>query len=566
MAEDVKKLLNDKENKQAANVMYQTNPLTNLLFPSEENSNVIYSILDMADVILIILDKNKIVHYLNKKACNILGYKRENALNKNWDGLFIPERIKTELWTHVEKLFNSQDLVEDYFEKPIIIGNGEERLIGWHNSSIKNDKGEVEYIISSGHDITREKKEEKIQKVILSILEAANTEVNLIDYFKYIHTSVGQLMPVENFYIALYDKEKKLLSFPYFVDKYDKQLPSEQIGNGLTGYVLKTGKASLINSDLDKELVKKGDAELIGSPSRIWLGIPLKNDGNTIGVLVVQDYENENTYGEREKEILEVISYAISRAIEKKRVDEERNELIKKLQDLNISKDKLFSMISHDLRSPFNSLLGFSEILTTEYDTLTHDEIQEYLKVIYDASKNLYGMTNNLLHFSRFQMGRFEYKPERLKLDSMIERCLNLVKGNVVKKQINLSIEVIQANDIFADEDMVSSVLQNLLSNAIKFTNRGGDVTIRSRKIVASNGPNYVEVVVEDTGIGMSEEAMSKIFKDSIYSTPGTEKEYGTGLGLLLVKEFVEKNGGKISVHSQLHKGSSFIFTLPAAP
>jgi len=537
---------------------------TNLSKSVEENDKRFYSIIDRAEVILVLLDRNKIIHFINKKACDVLGYKREDILYKNWEELLTPESLKTEVNNHFEEVFNTQGRIQEYFENPVITKKGEEKLIGWFNSPIMDDNGVVEYIVGSGQDITQKKREEKVRKIILKILETTNTEINLIDYFKFIHSSVGELMPVENFYIALYDKEKDLITFPYFIDKIDNEISLRRFDNGLTEYVLRTGDACLINNDLNKELVEKGEVELIGPTPSVWLGIPLKIQKNTIGVLVVQDYENENTYGEKEKEILEVISYAISRAIERKRVEEEKNESIKKLQKLNNSKDKLFSMISHDLRSPFNSLLGFSEILTTEYDTLTDEEIQEYLGVIYDASKNLYSMTNNLLHFSRFQMGRFEYNPERLKLDRLFDRCLNLIKGNVVKKQINLTIDTSHANDVFADEDMVNSIIQNLLSNAVKFTDHGGDIKIFSRKITSLNGPDVVEIIVEDTGVGIAEKVLSKLFKDTITSTPGTDKEYGTGLGLLLVKEFVEKNGGTIFVRSKINRGSSFIFTLPA--
>ena len=132
------------------------------------------------------------------------------------------------------------------------------------------------------------------------------------------------------------------------------------------------------------------------------------------------------------------------------------------------------------------------------------------------------------------------------------------------KKQINLTIDTSHANDVFADEDMVNSIIQNLLSNAVKFTDHGGDIKIFSRKITSLNGPDVVEIIVEDTGVGIAEKVLSKLFKDTITSTPGTDKEYGTGLGLLLVKEFVEKNGGTIFVRSKINRGSSFIFTLPA--
>ena len=338
-----------------------------------------------------------------------------------------------------------------------------------------------------------------------------------------------------------------------------------KFGRGLTEYILRSGKAELITRERDNELVREGETEVVGTQSAIWLGIPLKIRDHTMGALVVQDYENEETYTEKEKQILEVVAYPISRAIERKIVEQERKELILKLSKLNASKDKLFSLISHDLRSPFNSLLGFSEILTTEYDSLTHDEIKEYLNVIYEASKNLYGMTNNLLQYSRFQVGRFDFQPVQINLNSLIKKNLNLLKGNAIRKEISMSAKLNADVYVFADEDMLNSTVQNIISNSIKFTPRGGEVKISTEIIPFFSEVSHVKVTIEDNGIGISRSELDKILSEEIISTPGTEREYGTGLGLLIVKEFVEKNGGRIDVKSKLNHGTSFSFTLPVS-
>lgn len=242
---------------------------------------------------------------------------------------------------------------------------------------------------------------------------------------------------------------------------------------------------------------------------------------------------------------------------------EEKNSIISELKSLNSSKDKLISQISHDLRSPFNSLLGFSEILTTEYETLTKKEIFEYLHAIYEASKNLFGMTNNLLHFSRFQAGRMEFKPEKLVLLKIINKCLSLLKGNAIKKEINISLDIDKDIEVFADEDMLISIIQNLVSNAVKFTEKSGRVSISARQC---DDENFVEISIKDSGIGMSNENLKKIFSEKFYSTPGTDKEFGTGLGLILIKDFIEKHKGKLEVESETGKGSIFRFKLPVIP
>lgn len=526
-----------------------------------KNNFNIQSQLDDSNIIFFIIDNVGNIKYLNERGSKILNCSKEGTIGLNWFNEFISDSKKEYLKSQFIKIVENNIQLPDEFDDSILI-NKEEKLFHWQVCPILKRDEEIDGFICSGFDSSRTKKEDKIQQVILKILHASNTESNLNNFLKFIHTTVGELMAVNNFYIALIERGSNIISFPYFADQVDKTAPQKKIGKGLTDLVLSSGKSYLIDKQKDEELVKNGEVELLGSPAKIWLGIPLKIQDNTIGALVVQDYENEHTYGEKEQSILEVISFAISRAIERKIGDQEKSELIKKLKELNSSKDKLISLISHDLRSPFNSLLGFSEILINEYKTLTDDEINEYLKVIYESSKNLFGMTNNLLQFSRFQMGKFEFKPTILNLQKVVNRSLNLIKGNAIKKRINLSIDINTSIQVYADEDMLNSIIQNLISNAIKFTNIDGEV-----KLFALNGKaenEMVEITIQDNGTGINKDDLEKINNDSIFSTPGTEREYGTGLGLLLVKEFVTKNGGSVLIKSNLNQGTTVCFSLPS--
>lgn len=428
-----------------------------------------------------------------------------------------------------------------------------------------NEEGKRIYSTGVLKDITQIKNEEKIQRVITRILHEASSERNLNELFKFIHNSVAELMPVNNFYIALYDKENDMITFPYFVDQNDKEAPPMKFGKGLTEYVLRIGKPALISKKLDDELISKGETVLIGTQSPIWLGVPLKIKDKTIGVIVVQDYENENTYNERHKEILETISYPISMAIERKLVEQDREELINKLSKLNQSKDKLLSLISHDLRSPFNSLLGFSEILTTEYESLTDEEIKEYLNAIYEASKNLFGMTNNLLQLSQFHSGKIEFKPVKVNIGDLVKSSMRLLRGNALKKQINIITKIFPDLYIYADEDMLFSVVQNFISNAIKFTEKNGNIIISASSVKSENSDSdEIEFIIEDNGIGITEQDLKKIMEGEMFSTPGTEREYGTGLGFIIIKEFIEKNNGVLIIESERFKGSRFICRFPS--
>jgi signal transduction histidine kinase len=228
------------------------------------------------------------------------------------------------------------------------------------------------------------------------------------------------------------------------------------------------------------------------------------------------------------------------------------------LRELNASKDKFFSIISHDLKNPFTALVGLAEIIATDIDTLTQEELQKFATHIHRSAKGLYSLLENLLQWSRIQTGRIKFTPESCVLNEIIEDVSNLLEINAVNKHIELKRDLESGILVMIDKEMIQTVLRNLISNAIKFTNDGGTVTVATRR-----KDDYIEVSVRDNGVGMPEEDIEKLFRiDVHHSTVGTGKEKGTGLGLILCKEFVEKHGGDITVESKPGEGSLFRFTL----
>ena len=306
--------------------------------------------------------------------------------------------------------------------------------------------------------------------------------------------------------------------------------------------------------------------ELTGPQSPIWLGVPLKIKEKVIGAMVVQDYRDPKTYGETDKQLFDVIAFPISRAIERKIVEEEKEGMIKQLKDLNRSKDQLFSLISHDLKSPFNSLLGFANILTEEYDTLTQLEIKEYLNVINESSKTLFGMTTNLLHYSSLQLGKYECRPRLQDLTSEVNSVLRNLKDRIDKKDILFKNEIKPETFAFVDKDMLNLIFTNLITNSIKYSNTGGMIKVSAKHVKIDNEDvSKVRIAIYDEGIGISEENLKKINDNEKFSTPGTNKEYGTGLGLLLVKESVTINNGSLQIKSEAGNGTAIYITLPAS-
>lgn len=239
--------------------------------------------------------------------------------------------------------------------------------------------------------------------------------------------------------------------------------------------------------------------------------------------------------------------------------EEEIKKKNDELKELNESKDKFFSIIAHDLRSPFQGLLGISNFLVEEFDTLTKEEFKEMVFSLNEALHAQYKFLDDLLSWSRIQSGRIVFDPVNLNLYSEVEKVLRLFESNIKNKKIGILTNINSNLHVNADDDMISLLLRNIISNAIKFTNTNGAI-----EITAFIEDEMAVVIIADNGVGIDKENISKLFRiDVQYTTYGTNKESGNGLGLVLCKEIVEKHGGKIWVESELNKGTQFYFTLP---
>jgi PAS domain S-box-containing protein len=232
------------------------------------------------------------------------------------------------------------------------------------------------------------------------------------------------------------------------------------------------------------------------------------------------------------------------------------------LQELNNDKDKFFSIIAHDLKGPFQGLLAYSQLMSEHLDGLSRDEIKEFSHELHESASQLFKLLENLLEWSRIQRGVMEFKPQNIFLREIIEGSIEILKPNATQKEIIVTNQVDSELLAYADYNMVNTVVRNLLSNAIKFTNKGGHIIIESVQI----DDEFIEVSVIDDGVGMSDDEIAKVFRiDVHHSRTGTNDEAGTGLGLVLCKDLVEKNSGVISVESEEGKGSTFKFTLPTS-
>jgi len=245
-------------------------------------------------------------------------------------------------------------------------------------------------------------------------------------------------------------------------------------------------------------------------------------------------------------------------------IEENKFELERKAQrllELNATKDRFFSIISHDLKNPFNSILGVSDVLMNAKERIDDPEILQYIEVLNSASKKSYQLLLNLLEWSQLQSNNISCVPIKLDIKTLIEENINLVEAQVLKKALSIKFEPMTDLDyhILADKHMINATVRNLISNAIKFTKKG------IIEIILKRTHDATIISVIDPGIGMSRKHLDELFQiDKNISSPGTDSEQGTGLGLILCKEFIEKNNGSISVSSIINKGSVFTVRLPS--
>lgn len=266
---------------------------------------------------------------------------------------------------------------------------------------------------------------------------------------------------------------------------------------------------------------------------------------------------------ERDKDgIIQKVFGLVSDISLRKKAEEELNKSTQNLIKLNETKDRFISIISHDLRTPFSSILGFCDLLLSDKD-LTEDERDQYVKYIQESSNTMLSMVTSLMDWTRLQTGRIRFEPVKFDIRETIRRTFQLLAGVAVKKNIALVSNVIDELFVYADKELLLQLLNNLVTNAIKFTKDNGEIVI---SVTPSALQRVIEFSVKDTGVGIKPDDLNKLFKvDTKFTKDGTQGEKGTGLGLSLCREIVEKHGGKIWVESELGKGSDFKFTVPVA-
>jgi signal transduction histidine kinase len=321
--------------------------------------------------------------------------------------------------------------------------------------------------------------------------------------------------------------------------------------------------------------INEAALSFLGILNKNIIGIQAESSEAPVVFLLNAVLDNENTKEIDVKENDKVSTYRITKQIivshpnsrlvvihnitERKLLELKIYNQNKELSKLNSDKDRFISILAHDLRSPFCALLGFSELLSENVNQYDNSEIESSAESIHKSAQKIFNLLEDLLFWAKSQSGKIAFEPEEVNFNMICSKVLEILAPVANSKEITISCPSSLKVNIFADINMLKTILRNLLSNAIKFTNPGGQITVYAEK-----SGSDVTVVVSDNGVGMSPEALARLFDISqATSTSGTANETGTGLGLFLCKDFVEKHNGKIRVDSEQNKGTTFCFSLP---
>lgn len=434
---------------------------------------------------------------------------------------------------------------------------------------VRNQENEIIGLVGVSHDMTEQKQIEEMLRSRERFLSHLNEITNLSlktlntpDLFQLLADQMHKLLLSDISFITLWDNETQTMT-PVAgsgVSKENLKAMAVQPGElTMTQSVLKAEKVLVAEDVFNSPYLSPGIAQQF--PSKSLLGLPLIAYGKKLGAALI-GFRQPHTFTREEIELGSLAAYQIALVVARTRMLEQLLENEQELRKLNAEKDKLFSVIAHDLRSPFTSFLGLTEIMTDETAELTSEEMREFAQEIQKSANGLYNLLENLLEWSRMQGGSAEFNPTMLNLSEIVENSLGLLQAAAKRKEISISTNIPGNINVQADPRMLRSLVGNLMSNAIKFTKRGGDVSI----LVLPYEQGWIKVEVRDSGIGMRKETVCNLFRiDKKVTSQGTEGEPSSGLGLILCKEFVEKHDGKIWVESEYGTGSVFSFTLPLA-
>ena len=473
-----------------------------------ETTRFLSKLIETANMMIVGIDNAGNAIIFNTEAEKISGYKREEVIGQNWLEKILPKEMFGDLWNNFNDLIINYEIPASY-ENPLITKSGETKIILWHSVTLIDNDSRAAHI-SFGIDISEKRKAEENLKLKSAMLDTIADSVFLTNEngnIEYINGTVTRSVG-----ITLEDACK--MNIREFLDETDVKLLNENL-------------------------------ELLKNSAETSLEITCQRKSHM--PLILEMKISKIYYGGKKYMLF------ISRNI----TERKKNQI--KLQELNATKDRLFSIIGHDLKGPISSASLFFDMIAKNKNEFSEEQLSEFFKHHSNSLKNIKLLLDNLLEWAQSQKNETCFKIESINIKKIVRECIELLKDSADSKKIALSFNISDNLNAQADLVMIKTVIRNLISNAVKYCGEKGDI-----KAAAEYKDETVLISITDNGIGMDEETLRNLFKISAkVSRKGTNGETGTGFGLILCAELIAKNGGKIWAESKIGSGSIFYIQLP---
>ena len=505
---------------------------------------------------IVITNTSGTISMINREFTDLFGFTMEEAVNKNIDDLVVPDDLKEE----AIKIDNLASINKKEVRQTIRRDKAGNRIhvILIATAIVIND--EIVANLGIYRDITTERKNQLLQEILFNISTAALKQYEIKEIYPTIVHELSKIWDTNNFFIALYDKNSETLSLPFFTDEKDNfyEIPTKKT---ITGYVIRNNKSVLLKGKDLKFLDESGDIDLIGTPCKVWMGVPLNVENETIGVMCLQDYYNEDKFSQDDLYIMDFIANQIAIALQRRMMLDNIILARQKAEDAAQSKQLFMSTMSHEIRTPLNEVIGITNLLLQGGP---REDQMDYIKALKFSGNHLLTLVNDVLDYNKMESGKIIFEQTQFNLSDFLDEIMRSYSFR--SKAKNLSFDIKKANElpteVIGDPIRLNQILSNLLSNALKFTNHGS-IQVIVKELSRTGNHSKMEFTVTDTGIGIPKDKHSFIFDSFTQASADTTRHFGgTGLGLAICKKLIELQGGTISVESEPSIGSTFRFVL----